>query len=385
MTKLFDDEEYIVQQKKLFSTLSFTLLPFATLLGKLFLTGEIKDKKIISFVSNGYWYKTQLKDFSAQKNFNKFFWTPATMLLFGWDKNTYPISEFKKEVESFFRKEIIFIKNNPNQKLTLENTGSLGVVSAIVTIGAEILFFLLKNPGILAKKLSSKDTALAIDCRYIMRYIFNGWHERFWYQKTSEQVKKIFPDEDHKVVYNFLGITSQNATIEDNTAKCLKALKQLKEKKKYSVRLKLKKSQPVVQSTFSGGFLHAQIQYLNQIADGGEAISDGNLHTASAQKLRHFIKAMMGEKNAFALDFWIHLAFKGIATDKVKRKELRTPSPAFYKQIYLYTRMLSKITMIPPREFQAIVWVGIRSQRSKRQQMHYAPIFKSLMREHLFS
>lgn len=385
MDKLFDDKPYIIQEKKHFSRLSFTLLPFATLLGKLFLTGGVRDKRILSFVSDSYWYKTQLSGFFFKRNENNFFWTDATMALLGFDGKTHSMRAFKEEAESFFRKEVPFIKKDPTKMLLLENTSSLGVVSATVTIGAEILCFMLKDFPTLARKLSAKDKSLGIDCRYIMRYIFNGWHERDWYQKTSQQVKEIFPEEDHKIIFNFLGITSQNATIEDNTAKFIKARGQLKEGKKYSVRLKLKKSQPVVQSTFSGGFLHAQIQYLNEIANGGKAISDGNLHTSSAQKLRHFIKAMMGDKNAFALDFWIHIAFKGISTDKVKRKELGTPSPAFYKRVYLYARMMSKVTSVPARELQAVIWVGIRSQRTKRQQMHYAPILKVLLREHLFS
>lgn len=384
MNKLFDDQDFIVHQKKSFRELDFSLLPFATLLGKKFLTGEIKDKHILLAIENSGWYLNLYQSLLKKKKAGDFHCTESLLYLFDLSNKVTSQEYFKDQIRDFLKQECAFIKSNPKEKLSKENTQSLGDVSSLVTIGAEILLILLKDFKPLREKIRKLNSDNVIDCRYLMRYMLNGWHERGWYQKANKQVREIFPDEDPKLIFDFLAITSQNATIESNTAKFLKALKQLKEGKTYDVHMKLSKNRPKVESTFKGGFLHAQIKYLNGIARDGRFISDGSIHTKSAQKIRNFARAMNGDVNGFALDYWMHIAFKGIETDKVNRKELGSPTASFYRKVYLYVRFLSRITRVEPREIQAMTWVAIRSQRTRRSQMHYAPILKELLKERLF-
>lgn len=383
MNKLFDDRDFIIHQKKSFQDLDFTMLPFITLLGKLFLAGEITQTDILSSLKKNLWYKKflTLKMKEYQGTFHA---SPTLLILFGWDQNKFSRTYFHAQVKNFFLQEVAFIKKRPEEKLVKENTQSIGELSALASIGAEILILIVKDFRWICTKIQKTDPEGIIDCRYLMRYILNGWHERYWYQKANKQIREIFPDEDPRIIIDFLAITSQNATVEDNVVKCVKALKQFKEGKTYDVHMKLSKGAPMVESTFNGGFLHAQIKYLNDIARNGKLISDGSVYTKSARKIRNFARAMNGDVNAFALDYWIHIAFKAIETDKVKRKEIGSPSASFYRKVYYFVRLLSRITGIPPREIQAMIWVGIRSQRTIRSQMHYAPILKALLRETLF-
>lgn len=386
-TKLFDDTFYAAEKDRQ-DSLCFFFLPFAVILAKRFLSGEITDKKVLLYVQKNYFYKNFFLQMYKPNEKTSFFCDPALIALFSLpsqqEKKGYCPS--KEEIVTFLSDEAQRIKKDPSKKLGVDNTMPVTMLGALCTLGAIIFYFLVKDPEKkfqkfieIIKKLNGGATKeISIDCRYLMRYILNGWHERLWYENTNKQIMQLFPDVDPKVVANFFAITSQNADIEGNTKKTLRALRAFELREAKNVLLKLKKKPEMISSLFGEKYLPAQIKYLNEIAQSNQFLSDRSIYSRRATKIVNFSRAIQGDANAFALDFWVHVAFKGIPLEKVDRKSLATPPYTFFRTVYFYVRLLSALTKMQPRHLQAVIWVGNRSQRIRKTgQMYYGPLVEA--------
>lgn len=187
-----------------------------------------------------------------------------------------------------------------------------------------------------------------MDFRNLPRYIIKGASDRFWYQDCYNEIVKIFPEEDPRILFDFLAATSMNATIESNVKNFFKALAQYQQGKPFR------------------GFMPNVIIYLNLSASGKEFPDSG-------RKVKNFTKAMQGSKSAIVVDIWVMRAF-GI-------RDRRTPGNKIYNQIEEYYQEQAPLLGWEPREMCAATWSGIRTEETKSRATTYEEFIKAEKRQ----
>ena len=104
------------------------------------------------------------------------------------------------------------------------------------------------------------------------------------------------------------------------------------------------------------GFLPNQIKYLDLIKAG---------HDVPGRKIMSFIKALEGDNYAVVVDIWMTRAF---GTARLRqydnRKTTLAPTKREYDAIEAYCRLEAIIRGVTPREYQSIIWTGIKRAES---------------------
>lgn len=164
------------------------------------------------------------------------------------------------------------------------------------------------------------------------RWLTLGASNRYWYQETHDDIQRILPHERVELIIDLLAATSIRSSISSNVFQMFRALIQYKLGEPFN------------------GFLPAVKTGLELVRNGAE------LPTI---KVRHFARAMKGDESAVVVDVWMCQAF-GI-------KGSGGPKEDEYRAIVKAVQQLAHERDVTPREFQAMLWAGIRKERSKYQ------------------
>ncbi len=164
------------------------------------------------------------------------------------------------------------------------------------------------------------------------RWLSLGKSNRYWYQETHDDIQRILPNDKVELIIDLLAATSIRSSISSNVFQMYRALIQYKLGEPFN------------------GFLPAVKAGLEHVRKGEE------LPTI---KVRHFAQAMKGNESSVVVDVWMCKAF-GIDRNS-------GPKDGEYNAIAKAVQQLAHERGVQPREFQAMLWAGIRKEQSKYQ------------------
>lgn len=165
----------------------------------------------------------------------------------------------------------------------------------------------------------------------IGRYLVIGSKDRHWYRDTEQLFAQIYGRDQLQLVTQLFAATSIKTSLRGNVKLFRKALKEIEEDRPFSNYL------PVIRFQ------------LDRIRRG---------ETLKARKIRNFAAAMSGDKNAVVVDRWIMRAF-GYDGDLA-------PTDKQYDEIESWIQGYAEMTDREPREVCAMIWSGIRKDRTTR-------------------
>jgi hypothetical protein len=168
-------------------------------------------------------------------------------------------------------------------------------------------------------------------------YLQKGMDHKFWYEIESEKIISLLPEFEGLPIIRTFAVTSMTTSIEANVHLAIKALLQMKRKQQIK------------------GFLPAQEIYLNLIREGKDV---------PGRKIMNFIRALEGDKNAVVVDIWMCRAFDMLNSRILPngRPYFRSPSKTEYDLIENFIVKHSTLIGINPRQFQSMVWSGIKRE-----------------------
>lgn len=173
-------------------------------------------------------------------------------------------------------------------------------------------------------------------------YLELGKDNKYWYEKESLKLKEMLPEFKNLPIIRCFAVTSMTTSIEANVSLAIKALIQLYNNLEFK------------------GFLPNQIKYLNLIKNNKDV---------PGRKIMSFIKALEGDSNSVVIDIWMCRAF-GIINERIlntkghTRKYFRAPSRKEYDIMEFACITEAKKRNITPREFQSMIWSGIKISES---------------------
>lgn len=166
------------------------------------------------------------------------------------------------------------------------------------------------------------------DMKAIERYIEKGQSHGNWYQKEAEKILELLTEFSHLPIIRAFAVTSMNTTVEANVHLGVKALLQFHNNIPFT------------------GFLPNQLKYLDLVFSGQDV---------PGRKIMSFIKALEGDKDAVVVDIWMCRAF-GI--------NVTSPSKKQYDFVEQECRNLACVYGVESREVQAMIWAGIKKEKS---------------------
>jgi len=172
----------------------------------------------------------------------------------------------------------------------------------------------------------------------IDRYFEKGKYNKMWYQTEAKELINLLPDFFMLPILRIFAVTSMSTSIEAN------------------VHLALKASIQWIRNEQFTGFLPNQILYLNLIKQGKDV---------PGRKIMNFIRALEGDENAVVVDIWMCRAFNMINPRVLPngRPYWKTPTTKEYNFIENYVIQDAKKRGVTPREYQAIIWTGIKLEQ----------------------
>lgn len=179
---------------------------------------------------------------------------------------------------------------------------------------------------------------ITLDTSKISRYIDNGKFHKDWYPNEVEKLINLLPEFEELPIIRSFAVTSMTTSIEANVHLAIKALQQMKRGETIK------------------GFLPAQITYLNLVKNGFDV---------PGRKIGSFIKALEGDVDSVVVDIWMCRAFGTYSTRMLRvgnryRKYGLAPTKREYDTIENYCIKDAKRLGIEPRQYQSIIWAGIR-------------------------
>jgi uncharacterized protein YbaA (DUF1428 family) len=169
-------------------------------------------------------------------------------------------------------------------------------------------------------------------------YLEKGKDHKDWYKTESEKLINLLPEFEGLPIIRCFAVTSMTTNIEANVHLALKALCQMK------------KGLPFM------GYLPVMQDYL-YISTSGKDVK--------GRKIMNFIRALEGDVDAVVVDIWMTHTFGTIQERALRgRTYYRSPSKAEYDKIEDYIKFDAYIINCDPREYQSMVWAGIKSTQS---------------------
>lgn len=187
-------------------------------------------------------------------------------------------------------------------------------------------------------------------------YIEKGKKDINWYSECQQVFEKLFGPERLPLVTKLFAATSINTSLKSNIKLFRKAL------------IEIENGMPV------GRYLPNIQKQLTKVRAGGEL---------SGPKITSFQRAMSGDKNAVVVDTWILRAFgvnkvyfrqtkgkeKGRGRERSAGTDLKT-----YRQIEAWITEYAKNINLEPRQVCAMIWAGIRIDKTGDTNTHYKQI-----------
>jgi hypothetical protein len=186
------------------------------------------------------------------------------------------------------------------------------------------------------------------------RYLWNGRTDQFWYPRANEELTRLLPEVEPKILFNILAGTSMNTTLQSNIKIFFRALAQYKHGTKATV--KIPGMNQVVETQFKGIFSGAIYQLWHFFEYG----------RLTGRKISNFADALYGNALAVVVDIWMMRIF---GVDRKYRartleQKSRSPTKGMYDAIEYYVRLISPILDLEPRQFQAMTWGGVRTEET---------------------
>lgn len=195
----------------------------------------------------------------------------------------------------------------------------------------------------------------------IEHYIRIGAKDMNWYVDCQKVFEKIFGEEKLQLVCKLFAATSINTSLKANIRLFRKALYEIENNK------------PI------GAYLPNIQKQLRQIR-AGEPIT--------GQKIDAFRRAMSGDVKAVVIDTWILRAFgvnkvyfrqtKGKEKGRGRERSAGTDAKTF-KKIEDWIRNYAAMRNLEPRQVSAMIWAGIRIEKSGDKNTHYKELLTNTM------
>jgi hypothetical protein len=192
-----------------------------------------------------------------------------------------------------------------------------------------------------------------VDYSKIPRYLWIGRHDQHWYHDCEKTFVDLFGADRLGLVTKIFAATSINTSLKSNITLFRKALYESENDK------------PV------GKYLPNIQMQLERVRAGQDL---------SGRKIRSFAAAMAGDKNAVVVDVWISRAFgvdrryfrqtKG-AAEGVGNVRDGGVSDKHYTLIENWVRAEAAQMGLQPREFNSMIWAGVRIDQSGNRETHY--------------
>jgi hypothetical protein len=172
----------------------------------------------------------------------------------------------------------------------------------------------------------------------IERYLYRGRDQRDWYETEARKLINILPEFAGLPIIRIFAVTSMATSIEANVHQALKALLQIKHGERFI------------------GYLPVQETYLNLVYDG---------RNVPGRKIQNFINALEGDENAVVVDRWMCKAFDVLHSRLLPdgRNFYKSPTEKEYTAIENYVQQHAAHYAITPREFQSMLWAGIKREQ----------------------
>lgn len=170
-------------------------------------------------------------------------------------------------------------------------------------------------------------------------YLTIGAYHKDWYSNEANTLIELLPEFEELPIVRVFAVTSMTTSIEANVHLAIKALQQMKRGEEIK------------------GFLPNQITYLNLIK---------NNFDVPGRKIGSFIKALEGDVNSVVVDIWMCRAFGTYTTRMLKvgnryRKYGLVPTKKEYDAIEDHCRKDALQLQIEPRQYQSMLWAGIKN------------------------
>lgn len=170
--------------------------------------------------------------------------------------------------------------------------------------------------------------------KQLIRMFNEGRAGAEWYDKTREELHKVFGQKDGDLMIRLLAATSPNTTVPSNVTLALKAFQQMKQGEDFHGE------------GDSPGYLPVVKDMLRAIRDGGDEDAVGGL------KVQSFRKNLLGETDPVTIDRWMKRIFNFKSAGSIT-------DPQYKFMDYQVTRLAKKLDM-QPRQVQAALWKAIR-------------------------
>jgi len=188
-----------------------------------------------------------------------------------------------------------------------------------------------------------------LDISNINHYFSLGIDHKNWYSTEASKLINLLPEFEGLPIIRTFAVTSMTTSIEANVHLALKALLQYKNGEVFH------------------GFLPNQITYLNLIYQSKDV---------PGRKIMNFINALEGKKDSVVVDIWMCRAF-GLINHRVLpsgRNYWKSPSIKEYSLIEKYCIGDSIKRNIEPRQYQSIIWAGIKRQNGMTKNVSWSDL-----------
>jgi len=231
-------------------------------------------------------------------------------------------------------------------------------ISEVIRCGCEILSKKMSGQSIehiretLTKDLGRFGVPLLFS--KTARYLWNGRTDQMWYPNASHELTRLLPDVEPKILFNILAGTSMNTTLQSNIKLFFRALGQYRhgEKTTFAVPGMNK----VIETQFKDMFSGAVYQLWHFFERG----------RLTGRKISSFADALSGDVLAVVVDIWMMRIFGVDRKYRARTLELKSRSPTkkMYDAIEYYIRWAAPLLDLEPREFQAMIWGGVRTEET---------------------
>ncbi len=231
-------------------------------------------------------------------------------------------------------------------------------VSEVIRVGCEILSKKMSGQSIqqIREKLTQDLERFKIPLLFskVGRYLWNGRSDQMWYPHAHDELIRLLPDVEPKILFNILAGTSMNTSLQSNIKLFFRALGQYKHGTK--IITAVPGMNKVIETEFRDMFSGAVYQLWHFFEYG----------RLNGRKISNFADALSGDVLAVVVDIWIMRVF-GVDRQyraRTMEKKSRSPTKKMYDAIEYYIHSIAPILDLEPRQIQAMTWGGIRTEET---------------------
>ncbi len=284
------------------------------------------------------------------------------------EKRRFVVTDLMRNVFGLSKKSdkvlISFIKHEATKMYRFDAQGkhvghmTAYEISEVIRVGCEILSKKMSRQSIkqIRENLTQDLDRFGIPLLFskVGRYLWNGRSDQLWYPHAHDELIRLLPDVEPKILFNILAGTSMNTTLQSNIKLFFRALGQYKHGTK--VLIKVPGMNQEIETQFKDMFSGAVYQLWYFFEHG----------RLNGRKISNFAGALSGDILAVVVDIWIMRVF-GVDRQyraRTMEKKSRSPTKKMYDAIEYYIRWAAPLLDLEPRQIQAMTWGGIRTEET---------------------